>query len=250
KPFEKGAPVQDLGVMNGPNSTATAISENGRVAGWNGAGNPGVGFLTDPKGRMALIPPYAGAATSSPGAVSWGGRVVGTGVILNPPSSLAYLWDAASQSLMTIEPLEGYTSSQGVDLNEMGQLLLRSSAGASNIIGGLWQNGAHHALHSLVADMPAHTSLARPRSLNEPGDILVEGHVNGKIVGIVLKPTGRPFTDLNGDCATNAHDLMMLLSQWGQIPASTGSSGVPSADFNQDGIVDVLDLLILLGNWG
>ena len=47
--------------------------------------------------------------------------------------------------------------------------------------------------------------------------------------------------DINIDGVVNGADLAMLLSQWG---------GPGSADLNSSGAVDGADLSILLSNWG
>lgn len=49
--------------------------------------------------------------------------------------------------------------------------------------------------------------------------------------------------DLDGDGATNAFDLALLLGSWGPCPCCP-------ADFNGDGIVNAFDLAQLLGGWG
>lgn len=54
-----------------------------------------------------------------------------------------------------------------------------------------------------------------------------------------------PTGDLNGDCAVDGLDLLILLGAWGDC---SNPDDCP-ADLNDDGTVDGLDLLILLQNW-
>jgi hypothetical protein len=62
---------------------------------------------------------------------------------------------------------------------------------------------------------------------------------------LTATPPGGCPGDANGDGATNAADLSVLLSQFGQNVA-VGSG----ADFNADGAVNGADLSVLLGNFG
>ena len=52
--------------------------------------------------------------------------------------------------------------------------------------------------------------------------------------------------DVNGDGVVNVSDLLIMISQWGQCPAS----GSCDSDVNGDGYVSVTDLLIAIANWG
>jgi hypothetical protein len=76
------------------------------------------------------------------------------------------------------------------------------------------------------------------------GLFLIRGTLNGRTAAFILAPIDRPLTDLNADCVTDVHDLLMLLSGWEPCDGTACH-----ADFNGDGRVDVLDLLILLDNW-
>jgi uncharacterized membrane protein len=239
--------VLDLGVMGiGPNSAAVGVSENGFIVGWTGSSSPALGFFRDQTGAVAIVPPFPGAQTSSTANVANDGIVVGTGVVYSVPTSRAYVWHTKEDEPITIDPLIGYTSTQGVDRNNVGQTLLRSSAGASNIVGGLWQHGEHQALSDL-AQAPG-LLLGRPKAINDSGMILVEANIetpSGHRVTVVLTPGDRPLADLNADCAVDVDDLLLMLSVWGPC-----GDGFCYADLNGDGAVDVLDLLILLDNWG
>jgi hypothetical protein len=65
--------------------------------------------------------------------------------------------------------------------------------------------------------------------------------VAGRGVGLVLTPLERVQGDVDGDCRVNDFDLLILLSEWGEV-------GSP-ADVDGDGAVGVNDLLVLLATW-
>lgn len=54
--------------------------------------------------------------------------------------------------------------------------------------------------------------------------------------------------DVNGSCAVNIDDLLLLLSSWGCVCGQHCFN--PCADIDRDGDVDQADLDILLANWG
>lgn len=233
--------------MNGPNSSANAISETGVVVGWTGQSASGIPFRRSAEGNLELLGRkyavdfgFAYSATSN--------AVGGSAVFFGIPSR-AFMWRAGND-LTVIDPLPGFQASGSLAMNNVGQMLVDSSNSATDRVPGVWQHGNLYALPDIMIPSQG-TQLVRGRAMNDAGQLLVQGLHNGRNVGIVLSTVNQPLTDLNVDCVTDHHDLIMLLAQWGPIPGgATGAPGGSSADFNQDGIVDVRDLLILLGNWG
>jgi hypothetical protein len=120
--------------------------------------------------------------------------------------------------------------------------------GSSEVHPFLMQHGVFRHLLELVVDVPSNLVIEGGVRIGNDGRILARGTLNGNALAVLLTPVDQPSTDLNHDCRTDHHDLLILLSQWGPVPLGA-SGGVPIADFNGDGVVDVLDLLILLDNW-
>jgi hypothetical protein len=245
RPFEEGSPVEDLGDIGvGPNSSPFDISENAMVVGWTGTSSPAIGFFRDTSGKTVLIDPDKGADTSNASAVNETGYVVGTTVTISVPMSRAYLWHQDDGSII-IDPLPGFTSSQGKDINSVKQVLMRSSVTASNIVSTLWQNGSQTKLQDLVVgDSPP--TLREPVSINDSGRVLVRV-INGR--GALLTPIEIPLGDLNYDCRVDYYDLLIMFEQWGPVSRSRGVGNGPSADLNGDGVVNITDLLILFDQW-
>lgn len=60
---------------------------------------------------------------------------------------------------------------------------------------------------------------------------------------LVIESDSTCIEDITNDGEVNVHDLLALISQWGDC-------GKCTADFNGDGVVKVQDLLILIAAWG
>jgi len=73
-------------------------------------------------------------------------------------------------------------------------------------------------------------------AINSVGQLLIGGPAR------IATPVAISPADLNGDCAVNGSDLMLLLSDWGPRDFSV-------ADLNHDGIVNGAVLAQVLGHW-
>lgn len=250
KPFEKGAPVQDLGVMNGPSSNGEDGNATQGVAGWSGTG---IGNLTtravlwrNGKGEQLGVLP--GMVQSQARRLNAQHVVIGSsGASLFGPY-VSFVWQKGV--MVPFEPPKGYEVAGPANLNDTGQFVgsmrVTQSSPSRPM---LYQHGVATELITLVVNMPANLTLGLAGEVTNTGRIRCSATQAGKVVAVVLTPINQPLTDLNHDCATNTHDLLILLEQWGPAAANV-AGGVPIADFNGDGRVDILDLLILLGNWG
>lgn len=97
------------------------------------------------------------------------------------------------------------------------------------------------SLAYLQTTLPAGTSRIRVATTGLD-DVPCGGQIGNDYV-LTLTCQGNCPTDLNGDGATNASDLALLLGAWGPQPDHP-------ADFNNDGVVNASDLALLLGAWG
>ena len=238
----------DLGVMNGPNSAATAISETGIVAGWTGNAwyTNGLGFLRD-GGIITELGTIPGGLTSTPWALTDDETVVGSGLIPvdGYPSgvSRAFLWKAGGFVLLGTLP--DHTRSAAGDIRNSPRQVVGSSwtvDGNPNIAHGfIWQNGVMTNLNELIAP-DLELLIQSAGSIANNGQIVAKGHgADDHLVAFLLTPI-QPVGDLDADCRVGILDLLTLLAAWGQADSP--------ADLNKDGIVNVFDLLILLQNWG
>lgn len=84
-------------------------------------------------------------------------------------------------------------------------------------------------------------------NLKTEGEYAITVQATGDYVGAYsfIANTGR-VADLDGNCAVDVSDLLLLLGAWGNCPRTDDCP----ADINGDGTVDVSDLLLLLGDWG
>ncbi|HRQ75820.1 MAG TPA: DUF3466 family protein [Phycisphaerales bacterium] len=250
RPFEKGSPVQDLGVMNGPNSWAA-----GGNAGPDGAGWAGTGVTTANcraylwlVGKPVFMGLLSNTINSSANAMNNMGQAIGSCRTTPTGPFITFRW--MSGEMIHHQPPKSYQTSGAASMNDAGQIVgsMRPTE-VSTHDAYLWQHGYFHNLNIIAQGSPSNLHMYVAAAVNGLGNILAHGTLNSKVVAVVLTPINQPLTDLNHDCATNTHDLLILLEQWGPTPTNA-TGGVPIADFNGDGRVDVLDLLILLGNWG
>ena len=114
----------DLGVMNGPNSTAMDVNERGQVVGWTGSSVAHVlSFLWD-KGRLTLIPPVGSGDTIIPRAINDGGAFVGTPLVQDKSGKMsgrAYIWKDGEVTILG--PLPEFDTSGAWDLNDIAQVV-------------------------------------------------------------------------------------------------------------------------------
>ncbi|MCZ6494270.1 MAG: hypothetical protein O6933_09345, partial [Planctomycetota bacterium] len=236
----------DLGVMNGPNSAATAISDTALVAGWIGTGqSDSLGFLWD-DGNVTNLPAIPGGSTSFPLGVSSQGKVVGLGRIRMKgfPFGIprAFLW--ADSEFIMLGTLPGHLHSAALDTTSDPLQIVGESwnvEGNPNISHGfIWQNGLMTNLNDLIPLDPEVVVKSTP-AISSSGLLLGNASGTDGLVAVLLTPVESPLGDLDGDCEVGILDLLILLAAWGE-------AGSP-ADLNNDGLVGILDLLMLLANW-
>jgi hypothetical protein len=124
---------------------------------------------------------------------------------------------------------------------DYGQVFIRFSTPSPHVA-MLWQHGELHHLNSLLVDGSPDVHLTGVTATNNHGQVLCTASTRA----VLLTPADRPLTDLNADCVTDVHDLLMLFDAWGPVPRAQSVT----ADLNGDGVVNVSELLILLRNWG
>lgn len=242
----------DLGVMNGPNSSATDINKRGTVVGWTGSSfstDNTRGFLWQEGEVTELAMP--GALNTVPFAVNNRQQIVGRAKVPTefiPGSSTtnhAFLWDAGT--FYDLGTLDGFNLSIAHGVNDARQIvgLCRLVGGAEPDHAFLWQNGAMYDLNELVSPDDPELVIKSASAISENGQIAASGVTFGHVVGVLLTPIVR-VGDFDYDCKVSTKDLLHLLAMWGPCKPSTECT----ADLDQNGIVDQDDLAILLENWG
>jgi uncharacterized membrane protein len=245
----KTGEVVDLGVMSGPNSTASDGNGGNDAAGWSGSSQISLDaratLWADGKGQdLGVLP---GCLQSTAGKVNSSRVVTGSSRQGDCGAFTPYLWQDGE--MMPFPVPTCYEWAGATDLNDVAQFIGRMQLkGSPEVHPFLMQHGVFRHLLELVVDVPSNLVIEGGVRIGNDGRILARGTLNGNALAVLLTPVDQPSTDLNHDCRTDHHDLLILLSQWGPVPLGA-SGGVPIADFNGDGVVDVLDLLILLDNW-
>ncbi|MCZ6653802.1 MAG: hypothetical protein O7D91_12345 [Planctomycetota bacterium] len=235
----------DLGVMNGPYSAATAVSDTGVVVGWTGTLVNQEAFLWE-AGNVTLLGPIPGGFTSRPSAVSNNSVIVGWGHLPMDgfPFGIAqaFLRHDAKFSLLgslTDHLLSAALSVRGEPLQVVGvSWYVDGNPNISRAF--IWQNRVLTDLNALTETKPG-LVITSAAAINDSGVILANASGPQGVITLLLTPFESPLGDLDADCEVGILDLLILLAAWGE-------AGSP-ADLNNDGVVGILDLLILLANW-
>lgn len=235
----------DLGVMDGPHSSAYGITESGLVLGWTGKGW-GQGFLWN-DGAVTFLGPVPGGSSSEPRAVSEHGAVVGAGLVPSPSPAYplgvlaAFAWKRGSFTMLGTLP--GYDMSQAKGVNSLGQVVGRSYGlnGNTNISRAfIWQNDSMTDLNDLVS--PGLVTISSTSLVTDDGTIMA--YRGGET--LILKPINVPVGDFDLDCRVGILDFLNLLEHWGPCPPTLDCR----ADLDGDGVVGLTDFAMLLGSWG
>ena len=244
---EKG--FTDLGVMTGPSSFGSSISETGIVVGWTGnqTGSIANAFIWQ-AGDLTLLGSVPRGFTSQAAAVTNDAIVVGHGRIPLKGAPVgagrAFVWEGGKFEMLGTLPDHTRSAASGITTED--QQVVGTSGNVDdnpNIVHGfIWRDGIMTNLNDLVSG-DLEIVIRSAAAIVETGEIIANGHdPEPNAVAFLLIPLADPLGDLNGDCQIGVIDLLILLGSWGDRESP--------ADLNDDGTVDYLDLRILLDNWG
>jgi uncharacterized membrane protein len=184
-------------------SQATAVSDDGNVIvgyAWRSGYTDGVRWSLDGTGEW-ISPGFIPRGVNRDGSV-----MVGT--VYNGNGGIATRWTRASGAHGLLE----YLRSKGADTTGWSSLwyAVDVSADGKVIVGSGTYNGQER--RGFVAFAP----------LECPGDLFVDGKVDGADLGVLLSQWGpvsqATVSDINGDGVVNGADLGMLLANWGACP--------------------------------
>ncbi len=240
---------------NGVAASATAINNNGWIAGygpdapptahvWNGStwtdlGVPSSsyvhgsrGIAIDSNGDVAGVVGIASATKGDPMYVPYDGSSWGTMVDLG--------------NLNSVPGYTGYNAGQANGMNDNGQIVgftfngTKAAATEAAFLSGTTA-GSMVPLASLVANLNGLT-LSDATAINNSADIVGFGlDSTGTQVAFLLTPQAG---DANLDGKVDINDLTIVLGNYNQTGRTWGTG-----DFNGDGKVDINDLTIVLGNY-
>ena len=237
----------DLGVMNGPASSASDVNGDSAVVGWTGnGGSVSEAYLWE-NGSPILLGSVPGGFTSRPYALSANGILVGDGRIPMEGSPVgaprAFRWQEGQFTMLGTLP--GHAWSRAHDVSPDGLQVVGNSwnvdGDPSNSHAFIWQSGVITDLNELIPS-DLNITVTGASAINASGVIVGVAHdAFGNLLFVVLEPVEPIVGDVDSDCEVDVADLIILLDSFGDV-------GVLPADLNDDGVVDVLDLILLLLN--
>jgi uncharacterized membrane protein len=248
--WNEASGFQGLGVMNGPSSGATAISENGIVVGWTGSSpswtsNNTRGFILN-KGNLMIVDPVPNGFSSYPISVSSDGSVGVVGKVQQSPILFAsFIFQQGS--LTPLKPAPGTDRAWIISMDDHSRISGICTQSSNSVRhAALWQSGQGVLLETRV--YPTLTgALETNVGCSLDGVILASARFAGPAQGLIdgamlLKATH----GISGDCTCDGHvnvdDLLLVINAWG--PCSDCST-----DFDGNDLVDIDDLLTVVTSW-
>jgi len=235
----------DLGVMNGPRSSALGIADNGVITGWTGSGEHTSncrGFVLDGS-SLSIIPPLEGWTNSVAENLNERGVVIGKGRQMVKGLGLQYRALAViGGDLIHLNGLPGYESNHAHAINEASEIA-GSSSSELPTKPTVWRQGQVYDLTEWLMPHPNVDYVTSAYAINDDGIMLLVGDDGmGDTVAMVTRPVTKTPADLNHDCRVDVDDLLLVIGNWG--------AGASWADITKDGVVNVPDLLTVIVDWG
>lgn len=242
--------ISPLGTTFGaPYSEATAINDNGLVAGYSSTDEGDSAFVKAPGGAVTPIgfDSPEGYSYDYGWAINNAGLVVGEGFVAgadpDAPDYHAFLYDTSTGNVTDLGALPGLPSTHGYGINAGGAVVGAARPGEEGGIphAFLYANGAMHDLNGLIPSGSGWT-LTHARSINDNGYIVGYGiGPGGTTRAFLLKPTGStpsPVVTVNGDQAGPTNDSFLLRRGAGSTIEVfvNNTTQTPTTTFSSDGV--------------
>lgn len=173
---------------------ATASNKAGQVAGWvqnSLFGQRGAFWNNDPAHSVVVLEPLAGATQSIAWGISDLGQAVG-GSWIPFLGDRAVMWDNdATHTPIDLGVLPGDVTSTAIAANTAGQIVGVSVSPTREPRAFLSQGGEMLELASLVAVEDGAWTIGSVFAINNAGQILALGSINGRAASILLTPVAR-----------------------------------------------------------
>ena len=158
--------VTNLGTFSGLSTNdIVAINNMGQIAGTLNL-SPVRGFISQNE-VVTTVPPLAGTNLDFILGINDAGATVGYSVDYSGQGStnptIATIWE---NGVATPFPLEGYSNSRAVGINNSGQVILSAYSATNTLEALLWQNGSYINLGTLD------TGLAQADAINDEGQVV------------------------------------------------------------------------------
>lgn len=237
----------DLGVMNGPNSGATDISDSGIVVGWTGPGEANIynsvrAFIQTDRG-LIILPPVPNGINSLATSIGSDGAVLINGrTQIDPYLLKAFLFDVGEWTALPIPPGFNRNFAHKIGANNLvgGNCTSTTSPGASTAC--LWASNSYRLVNaSTIGQFVGIAGGIIDISIQGLA-VLATQNIAGEYLAYLLEPRESTLGDMNCDGLVNIDDLVGVITNWGPC------ANCPT-DFNNDHIVNLSDLVTVIQNW-
>jgi hypothetical protein len=236
--------VTDLGLMNGPNSGAEDIAEDGTVVGWTG---PNIAnMVTRAFVRygtvVTVLPAVPNGVSSSARGVGSSEYVGITGreqISKTTTANRGFIYNDGEFVPIGIPP--GFVTNSTIDVNADGVAIAVAGQSDPNVTRGLvYERGLLRNLNDLITD-PVIQGISFARAITPDGVIVATGATQtASGVTVLLEPV-TVFGDAHPDCNVDVDDVIAVILEWAHHETP--------ADVTGDGTVNVDDLIAVLLNW-
>jgi probable HAF family extracellular repeat protein len=168
-------------LLNSRDTRAFGINDLGQVVGLNG--DTGKAFLYD-NGVVKELGALPGGSYSTAYEINNQGQIVGSAD--NSEGSQAFIYSNGVMQNIGIPYVGGLQSRYGIDINNLGQVVVTSSDRKPYI----YQNGILTNLNDLIdpALIDAGVTLTYVKGINDRGQFITQGTISGKKRGFLLNP--------------------------------------------------------------
>jgi probable HAF family extracellular repeat protein len=183
--------VIDLGTMGGEESVATAINDAGQIAGYiskeSHAAYAARRAYVYSQGVLIDLGSFGGQMTT-PTGINSSGQVVG---YAQTPDGEPHAFIYSGKTLQDLGTLPGGSQSLAFGTNDAGLVVGAADTSARVLHAFIYSKGVMQDLNDLIP-VSSGWVLTEARSINESGQIVGNGIVNGQERGFLLTPVGFP----------------------------------------------------------